>query len=662
MKDKVLHLNSAFSIKAADQDPQSIYIEGYASTVDVDRQGDVVPSAVWEKGMQNYLKNPIILAYHDHSNPIGRMVEHKTDSKGLWIKARISTAAKQFQLIKDGILTAFSIGFRVLDAEYNSAAEVFFIKDLELVEISVVSIPANQNTLFDLSKAFDNAEEYKRYKEQFATQGQSAKGLESDAKADRDVKKEWNMNPEEIKQMLAQAAREAAEQATKALEARQQAEAQAKAQEIARQAEIDSRVKAAVEAHVQVGQTGAEKLLAEVEKRFESERAAQKNALEGLEAALKEKADELKALQTSKMAFGDKKGSDTTTYQEREMAVLLSKVTGKSLESTRYGKNLVEKAGGHLGGTSNTTGIISAPASLWETEVSTNMENEVRRRLVMAPLMRNVAMQTNVMRMPLNPEAGKATWVQNSDFGNSNNNSSGTTATHVLKEITLNAFKVATREYMALEEEEDSILVLLPLVRDAMLRRVARAVDSAMINGAGTASDPVKGVAMYDAASAVQIDSSNPVTIAKMRALRKDLGAWGLEPSELVYVVNTETYYNLLDDTNFMTVDKIGDRATLLTGQIGSIANTPVVVSGEMPAIAEGTDADATNIAAFCFAPANFLVGNQRGLRVDTDVLTERQSRVLVASLRTGLTQLTNQISGVTAHGVSTLRYVNGAT
>lgn len=657
MKDKVLHLNSAFSIKAAQDGDQSVYIEGYASTTDVDRHGDVVPTSVWEKGMQNYLKNPIILAYHDHNNPIGRMIEHKTDGKGLWIKARISTAAKQFQLIKDGILTAFSIGFRVLDAEYSSAAEVFLIKDLELVEISVVSVPANQNTIFDLSKAFDNADEYKRFKEQFATPSQSAKGLESAKEAESVITKEWKMNPEEIKQMLAQAAKEAAEQATKALEARQKAEQEQKAQEAARQAEIDTRVKAAVEAHIQVGQSGAEKLLAEVEKRFETERAAQKSALEGLEAALKEKAQELKALQVSKMAFGDKTTGDSTTYKERELAVLLSKVTGKSLENTRFGKTLVEKAGVHLGGTSNTTGIVTAPASIWETEVSTNMEEEVRRRLVMAPLMRSVAMQTNVMRMPLNPEAGTATWVINSDFGNSNLNSSGATGTHVMKEVTLNAFKVATREYMALEEEEDSILILLPVVRDAMLRRVARSVDAAFINGAGSGSDPVKGVAMYDAASAVQIDSANPVTVSKMRALRKDLGAWGLEPSELVYVVNTETYYNLLDDTNFLTVDKVGDRATLLTGQIGAIGNTPVVVSGEFPAITEAADGQATNIAAFCFAPANFLVGSQRGLRVDTDILTERQSRVLVASLRTGLTQLTTNLG----QGVSTLRYVNGA-
>lgn len=654
MKDKVLHLNSAFSIKAADND-QNIYIEGYASTVDVDRQGDLVPTSVWEKGMQNYLKNPIILAYHDHSNPIGRMVEYKTDGRGLWIKARISTAAKQFQLIKDGILTAFSIGFRVLDAEYNSTAEVFLIKDLELVEISVVSVPANQNTLFDLSKAFDTPEEYKRYKEQFAPQGQSAKGLESATEAKSATKKEWNMNPEEIKQMLAQAAKEAAEQATKALEARQKAEEEAKAQEIARQAEIEARVKAAVQAHVEVGKSGTEKLLEEVETRLNKQAEEHKNVLSGLEAALKEKSEELKAIQVSKMTFGDKGSQDGTTYQERELAVLLSKVSGKSIESTKFGKALVEKAGPRM-----PAGAVTAPATIWETEVSTNMEEEVRRRLVMAPLVRQVAMQTNVMRMPLNPEAGYATWVANTDFGNANNNSSGATVRHDLKEVTLNAFKLATREYMAFEEEEDSILTLLPIVRDAMIRRLARSVDKAMIAGAATSTDPIKGLATYAGSTErVSIDSSVKATVADMRTLRQKLGTWGLETSGLVYVVNTEVYYNLLDDTNFLTVDKVGDRATLLTGQIGSIGNIPVIVSGEFPAVAEGAADGLDNIAAFCFAPANFIAGNQRGLRVDTDTLVERQSRVLVASMRMGLTQLTNQVQGVTANGVATLRYVN---
>jgi len=149
-KNKVLYVNSTFTKAApANNEPaDSIYIEGYASTTDVDRQGDIVPASVWEAGLKNYLRNPIILAQHDHDDPVGRMVQHRIDSSGLWIKARISAAAEIYNLVKDGVLTAFSVGFRVLDAEYNAATELFVIKKLELVEISVVSVPANQNTLF----------------------------------------------------------------------------------------------------------------------------------------------------------------------------------------------------------------------------------------------------------------------------------------------------------------------------------------------------------------------------------------------------------------------------------------------------------------------------------------------------------------------------------
>jgi hypothetical protein len=49
-KSKVLFLNSSF-IKntATDGKSASITIEGYASTEDVDRQGDIVPASVWKK-------------------------------------------------------------------------------------------------------------------------------------------------------------------------------------------------------------------------------------------------------------------------------------------------------------------------------------------------------------------------------------------------------------------------------------------------------------------------------------------------------------------------------------------------------------------------------------------------------------------------------------
>jgi HK97 family phage prohead protease/HK97 family phage major capsid protein len=656
MKDKVLHINSTFTVdkslvvKDGEGSTDSIYIEGYASTNDVDRAGDVVSSSVWETGMKNYLNNPIILANHDYDDPIGRMVEHRTDSKGLWIKARISAAAEIFGLVKDGVVTAFSIGFRIVDAEYNSAAEVFVIKQIELIEISVVSVPCNQNTLFSLSKAFDNAEEYKKFKEQFTSNAESAKGLESTAAVESVTKKEWNMSPEEMQKMLADAAKSAAEEATKALlavQAKEKADKEA-AEKAAK--ELEDRVKAAVEAQVSVGKSGAERLLEDITKRFEEQSSASKSALEGLEATIKEKTAELSRIQSSKMQFEDKSKGGDSSYADREKAVLLGKVSGKGVTGTRFGAALVEKVGAHL------------PSATWELEVSLNMEQEVRRKLVVAPLLRNVSMQTNVMTLPVNPEAGVASWVTNAQFGTTAS-SGGTTATtgqtpgsgspHVLKEITLNAYKVATNEYLAYEEEEDSLLVIMPIVRDAMVRRLARSVDRAYLLGAGAGADPVKGISIYDATSVVTPTNTGVATIANLRALRKDLGAWGLDPAELVYVVSTEVYYDLLDDTSFQTMAQVGPQATLLTGQVGSLGNTPVLVSAEFPSKAGGGATAATNIGALCFAPGNFLAGNQRGLRFDTQELVESQRRVLVGSLRTGLVQVTTNLGPA----VSTLRW-----
>ena len=298
IKDKIFHLDAAFTkeLPTADEQIDSIYISGYASCNVPDRANDVVPSSVWESGIKNYLKNPIVLAFHDHDDPIGRVVEHKVDDKGLWVKARISAAAEVFNLIKDSVLTAFSIGFRVLDAEYNAATELFVIKELELVEISVVSVPCNQDTLFSLSKAFDNADDYKQFKTQFAPKSESAKGLESSTEAKSTTLRKIGMDPKDLEIMLAQAAEKAATNATKALLDAQAAEKAAKEKAIADELAMQKRVDDAV-AKINVGTSGAERLLADVEKRLAEQADTSKKALEGLESSLREKAAELEALQ-----------------------------------------------------------------------------------------------------------------------------------------------------------------------------------------------------------------------------------------------------------------------------------------------------------------------------------------------------------------------------
>ncbi|NDH36332.1 MAG: phage major capsid protein, partial [Betaproteobacteria bacterium] len=298
--------------------------------------------------------------------------------------------------------------------------------------------------------------------------------------------------------------------------------------------------------------------------------------------------------------------------------------------------------------------FTSTNGEAWEIEVSTAIQGEMRRQLVVVGTVNSIAMNQTVMRIPVNPDTGtNATWVAGSSFGSDYTSvagtgaSSGTTRTHTIKEVTLTAQKLATKEYVSFEEDEDTIIPLLPLIRDAMARRMAKTLDKAMLLGdggttaTGQVAAAIKGLASYDVAggsgSGVTLDISNgdKFTVAKAMAARKALGAWGLNPSELVMFVSTQAYYELMEDSNFLTVDKAGPAATLLTGQVGSIGNTPVLVSASFDAA--GVDG---NAAAVVVNPMNFLVGTHRGMRVDSDDEVVNQRSVLVASMRIGMTQL----------------------
>ena len=151
---------SALFEKSLDEDSGNIKIRGFANTVSKDRAGDVIPRSAWEKAsaMPNYEKNPIILAFHDHSRPIGKMTGYNISENGLEIEAEISNSVPEYKLIKDGILKTFSVGFRILDADYKSEVDTFFITELELLEISVVSVPCNQDSTFELAKSMTGHE------------------------------------------------------------------------------------------------------------------------------------------------------------------------------------------------------------------------------------------------------------------------------------------------------------------------------------------------------------------------------------------------------------------------------------------------------------------------------------------------------------------------
>ena len=257
--EKIFNLTSTF--KALDEDDSGVNITGYASTKDFDRAGDTIMPEAWTKGgLNNFEKNPIILFNHNYDKPIGRATGLKVTENGLEMKAKISKSAPEnvATLVKEGILGAFSVGFRIKDADYLEETDGLKIKDAELFEVSVVSVPCNQAATFSLAKSFDSEAEYEDFKNTFKNSvdlaGQSlAKDEDSFEASDtpdgteKSVQKEMKMSEVQTPEIDLDAFAKKVAEETAAKIAIRQAEEKAAAEADAKAAEEAEVAKAAQE-------------------------------------------------------------------------------------------------------------------------------------------------------------------------------------------------------------------------------------------------------------------------------------------------------------------------------------------------------------------------------------------------------------------------------
>jgi len=127
-----------------------------------DRTGDIVNVEGIE--LANFKKNPIILWAHDHYGlPIARAVDIRVESGKLTMLLEFASkevyefADTVYKLVKGGFLKGVSIGARVLEAEWilDKNEEIIGRKfnKLELLELSVVAIPADSKALITAVKS-----------------------------------------------------------------------------------------------------------------------------------------------------------------------------------------------------------------------------------------------------------------------------------------------------------------------------------------------------------------------------------------------------------------------------------------------------------------------------------------------------------------------------
>lgn len=149
MRQAKKFIDLEFTVIAQKDASQECIIEGYANTTTKDRVGDIVLPKAFESSLKGYLDNPVLLENHNWDRVAGMTQNAEITDKGLFIRARISDTRPELkQQIREGCLRTFSIGYNELDADYDESTKTKFVKDLELLEISVVSVPANPEAKF----------------------------------------------------------------------------------------------------------------------------------------------------------------------------------------------------------------------------------------------------------------------------------------------------------------------------------------------------------------------------------------------------------------------------------------------------------------------------------------------------------------------------------
>ena len=643
--NKIFNLTSTF--KTHSEEDGSVMIRGMASTVDFDRAGDSISAEAWQKGgMANFEKNPIILFNHDYDKPIGRATGLKAGPNGLEMEAKISKHAHCAALIKDGVLGAFSVGFRVKDADYIKETDGLMIKDAELFEVSVVSVPCNQSATFSLAKSFDSTEEYEEFKKTFTNRvdlaGQSLAKEEvitssvasdtpksAEQSADQEIKMDntQNIDLEAFAKKVADetAAKIAMKQAEQ--KAAEQAEAKAQAEiEAARTLEGEK-----IQATIKTGvETGVEKLMADVKTDMEKQGADTAEVIAKYQADLEEKSTEIEAMRNSKKTFSDRagKGNVSKWGQDFLKAHLLGVMTNKGM-NTAFARDVQEKAG--IDYTTNAADI--------DQEVSNLIEKEIQNELKVARLFREMPVNGAATVLPIQPDVNPAVFQTGAAAAGNLENRGASNDTFQPKQVILNAYRLISSSFMDNDVDEQVLINLMPMLVESVARAHGRAVENAIVNGSGS----ITGLDGYAAAHGTTLDVSDGtrLTAALLLGAREGMGKYGINPGDMAYIVSNDGYYDLLNDANFQTLDEVGsDLAARITGTIGAVFGTPVVVSEEFAAPGAGVP------AALAVNTRNYVVPRLGGVTVEQDYEVMNQRRVIVASQALGFEELVAGATG----------------
>lgn len=174
------------------------------------------------------------------------------------------------------------------------------------------------------------------------------------------------------------------------------------------------------------------------------------------------------------------------------------------------------------------------------------------------------------------------------------------------KTITFDAVKMTNQYALPEELSEDSAPDVIKVIRQELVEGQEKAMEIAILEGdadgtnqhyysqlpdvaGGTLTSAVPDSPEHNfngirkrlmAAAAAKVDAGgNSVTEAELSSARSKMGKFGVDPTQLVYLMGPKVYNQMLQLDDVRTLEQYGTNAPVITGELAKYEGAPVIVS-----------------------------------------------------------------------------------
>lgn len=271
--------------------------------------------------------------------------------------------------------------------------------------------------------------------------------------------------------------------------------------------------------------------------------------------------------------------------------LILSAATGKDVSELRFFRNAMGKTSPMR--KSMDTLTASEGLEWTPTNFSAEWTRFVDLELKVVGLFRRMQMPTDPYKLPYQASQITVYHVaqQTTDAGTKINASFPGTGN-----FQLDAKKIAARVPFSVEFTEDSIVPVLPMLREELGHAIGRGLEDAVVNGdtdtphfdydvtAGSTDRRtlVNGLRRHAVSNGDTLDISSftPTTARNLRAL---MGKYGVDPSQLAWVASPSGYMKgFMNLADVITLEKYGSQAVVLNGELGRFDGIPIITSPVM--------------------------------------------------------------------------------